>query len=242
VAETIHAACDRFVLDYLNERLTVMFEAQQPGDYSSFAIAPDVLQYMAVTWATWREKLCTDPALLHHFLALMLTHHGSHDCTAELSPGAGPLTMKECILPATTFGLAIAPFMPVALVPKRPQPGNIGQDQTTGHSCGILAVKRQRLDSELRGHQWPTQVVLLQQLPYLPGEWQVATGTLLSSGRSPRPTLSRPAPSALIVTCDEETRYAIRTSVQAVRNHLAGRHAQQIQIRLDYAASAVPPV
>jgi hypothetical protein len=241
VAAAIHSACDRFVLDFLDERLVAMFEAQQPGDYSGFPIAADVLKHMAETWATWRAQLRSDSALLHHFLALMLTHQGSHDCTAEPSPGAGPLTMKECLLPATIFSLAIAPFLPNALIPKYPQPGNIGQNQTTGHSCGILAVKRQRLDSELRGHQWPTQVVLLQQLQYLPAEWQAATGTLISNGRSPRPTLSRPAPSALIVTCDEDTRLAIRTSVQAVRNHLAGRDAQQIQIRQEYAASAVSP-
>jgi len=242
VAEAIHAACDKFVLEQLHERLSAMFEAQHPADYAGFPIAPDVLTHMAATWASWRAQFQADPALLHHFFALMLTHQGAHDSAVDPSPGAGPLTFRDCLFPATIFALAVAPFLPTAFTPKRPQPGNIGQDQATGHACGIAAIKRQRLDSELRGHQWVTQVVLLQQLDYMPEAFQAATGNLLSSGRAPRPTLSRTAPSALIITCDEDTRVAIGTGVQAMRTHLAGRQAQQIKIQQDYAASAVTPV
>jgi hypothetical protein len=241
VAEAIQAMCDSYVLDLLDERLGVMFAAQRPEDYTGYHIASDILQQMTVNWTAWRDQLRADRILLHHFLALILTHHGTHDCGLESSPGAGPLTFRECLFPAVVFSLAVAPFLPAAIAPKRPQPGNLGHEAVNGHACGIQAIKRRPLDSELRGHQWPTQMVLLQWLRDLPAVWQAATDTLVSGGRS-RPTLSRPAPSALIITRDEEIRTAIATSVAAIRQVLQARSSAQTQRQQDYADSAsLPP-
>lgn len=240
-AETIHFACDRFVLDYVDRRLEAMFEAQDLEPYSGISIAEDVLQQMAITWrANWLPQLRADNLLLHHYLALTVTHQGGHDCIVEQPPGAGPLTMELCIFPATIFSLAIAPFLPDPLIPKGLQPGNLGQDAFTGHSCGIHAVKSRPLDTELRNHGWSTQLVLLPRLQYNPPTWQAARENLLSGASQPRPTLSRPAPSTQIITCDEETRNAISTSVAAVQNHLASRHADQIRREEEYAMKSAP--
>lgn len=240
VAEVIHSTCDRFVLEYLDQRLGLMFELTQPRDIAGYDIASDVLHQMKVTWAAWFSALRADAALLHHFLALMLTHQSGHDSTIDPSPGAGPLTMEDCILPATIFGLAIAPFLPTTLAPKRPQPGNVGQNATSGHACGILAIKRQRLEFGLRGKQWQTQVVLLQGLRCSAEVLQASTTTLLSGNHSQRPTLNRPAPSALVISRDIETETAIGAGAQQLRYHLANLTAKHVQIQADYETSAIP--
>jgi len=238
-AMALQHLCDGYVLDRLDEKLVVLFEAPHPEDFAGYPIAVDVLARMAVTWTDWRTRLRADAALLHHFLALMVTHHGTHDCVTDPSPGAGPLTIKECLLPATIFGLAIAPFLPTALDPKHPQPGNLGREALNGHTCGIQAIKRRALDTELRAHSWTTQVVLLQMLKHRPAEWEAATETLMSSGRS-RPTLNRIAPSTLVITRDADVRTAIATSMDAIRQLLQTRYDQQLQRKQDYAASADP--
>lgn len=240
VAEVIHSACDRFVLEHVDQRLGLLFELTQPRDIAGYDIARDVLQQMKVTWAAWRSPLRADAALLHHFLALMLTHEGGHDCTLDPSPGAGPLTMEECILPAIIFGLAIAPILPTTLAPKHPQPGNVGQNGTSGHACGILAIKRRRMEFELRGRQWQTQVVLLQGLRCTAEVLQASTSTLLSGNHSQRPTLNRPAPSALVISRDEETEAAIGAGARQLRHHLASLTVKHVQIQAAYETSATP--
>lgn len=238
-AMAIHEACDRFVLSSIRDFLSLLFEAENPRDYATFHIAPDVLGEMKRTWKEWRKQLESDASLLHHFLAQTLTHNSEYNSTVSASPGAGPLTLTECILPAVIFGLAIAPFFPQALIPAGMPPGNLGFQMITGHSCGIQAVRRESLDLVLRDHQWNTQIVLLKHLQYLPPELQIATGTLISQADAPRPTLTRPAPSAVIITCDRETRKAIGLGVPQLKAHLDLRQQEQNRRELNYVARAV---
>lgn len=240
-AQAIHAACDRWILEKLNAGLDVLFASDRRQDIAGYAIAADVLAQMETTWRTWYARLRAQPRLLHSFFLLILTHEGSHDGDREPSPGAGPLTYDDCILPAVIFSLAVSPFLPEPLMPKYPQPGNLVAS-AAAHACGIRAIKRLPLDEELRGHCWSTRIVLLDEVNHSVDEWQMATQSLVSGGADPRATFSRLAPTTLLITRDLELRKAIATGVPAVRKLLADRETNFAAIQKKYMDDGAPPL
>ncbi|MGZ0710066.1 ABC-three component system protein [Coraliomargarita sp. W4R53] len=240
LARSIHSLCDLFILNVLNNRLDIIFEATNPRDHIGFHIADDVKDEMIKTWDNWNASLEKDPELLHHFLALMLTENGAHDITKGYCPGAGPLTIEDCILPATVFSLAITPFLPNAMGPKHPLPGNLSSTNSSGHSCGINAVKRTRLDSALKQHQWSTDLVLLQHVRQSPMTWQISTDPLTNSSQSPRPSLTSPSPAGALITRDEETEAAIGKNIQELTDHLSRRDRAHTLKKNNYVSNATP--
>lgn len=239
--QAIQQTCDLWVLAKLNEHLGMLFVAANPRDFSpQFDIAPDVRTEMETTWQLWHPKLAGDPALLHHFLTLLLTEHGDFDATGMPCPGAGPLTLMDCIIRGATFGLAVAPFLPAAFHPKWPHPGNIGADTTHGHVCGIRGLQSTKLEKALRGHAWRTHVVVLRQLDQLPEQWRISSSSFETRSATRRTALNQVAPAALVIPCDEELCDALATNVAAIRALLAARMQELQQAQEEYANNATP--
>ncbi|KAK0349320.1 hypothetical protein LTR94_033618, partial [Friedmanniomyces endolithicus] len=73
LARRIHRSLDSWLLERLDAHLQPFFASNaDPGRPINVKIAQDLRAAMAGTWAAWHASFTDDPALLNHFLRLMI--------------------------------------------------------------------------------------------------------------------------------------------------------------------------
>lgn len=164
--------CNNWTLLQLRDRLAEVFDDH--FGLLNYEIAPDILDPMKLVWGKWIDALEADPNLNHHFLGLMLSCDGAKTMT-DSAGGVGPDTLNACIVPTVAFTLAVCAGLSVSIQsPKGQNPGNLGDDAMSGHSCGVQTISRKTLKMTAQTHRWRTSFVML---PHLDLAWETFKGT-----------------------------------------------------------------
>ncbi|XHR31036.1 MAG: ABC-three component system protein [Chthoniobacteraceae bacterium] len=235
LAAAIHGYCDRWVLDALRGRVDEFFAADNTQTIINYSIADDIREVMTPLWHSWRIRLESNPAVLHHFLALLLTAHGNHDFTRACA-GAGPLTMENCLFRPLVFSLAVCSCMRAEIAGlKYPQPGNFGNEELPGHACGIEILDGKLFQVSLSAHRWATPIVIFPNCSSSISELRAGQKRFRERKSEPTVSIRDDLPREVVFSADsalltamEMGRYELVAEVQARCNELSC--AQQMYV------------
>ncbi|MDF1812489.1 MAG: hypothetical protein P1V20_09745 [Verrucomicrobiales bacterium] len=213
LASYFERLCDQWAFTKIREKLIEVFD--DPLGHLSYEISLEIVPVMEEIWGRWREILENDPSVLHHFLGLMLSSNGAQSMQNNAA-GVGPETLETCIVPSVAFTLAICSALPeVVQKPKGNGPGNLGDENLSGHSCAVQTIGGKALQTVERVHQWRTPFVFL---PHLHETWEIfETGQArFDKGSQSATTISEDPKSSIVVPRDGEILRAIGTSLEAL--------------------------
>lgn len=174
VARRIHTALDSWLLGQLSDHLArFLASGEDPGRRVNLPIASDLRQAMAATWAEWRVAFEDDPALLSHFLRLMVCAVDNDDDRDTAQILVGP-TKFAGIVRGTAVSLAIAAAWQTT-GPKGGRPGNLfrrrgAASEWAGHGCAADLIDGNAMSLCAASYMWRTQFVILT----VPGAVEVA--------------------------------------------------------------------
>ncbi|HEL7748941.1 TPA: NAD(P)-binding protein [Stenotrophomonas maltophilia] len=165
LARRIHRSLDAWLLERLDTHLQPFFASNaDPGRPINVKIAQDLRDAMAATWAVWHASFTDDPALLNHFLRLMVcaVDEDDHRDAAQILVGPSKLPV---ILRGTAVALAIAAAWD-ATSPKSARPGNLvrlrdGDSDWAGHGCAADMINGDEMSLCAASFMWQTQFVIL---------------------------------------------------------------------------------
>lgn len=164
-ARRIHRSLDSWLLERLDAHLQPFFASNaDPGRPINVKIAGDLRAAMAATWAIWHASFTDDPALLNHFLRLMIcaVDEDEHRDAAQILVGPSKWPV---ILRGTAVALAIAAAWE-ATSPKSARPGNLvrlrdGDSEWAGHGCAADMINGDEMSLCAASFMWQTQFVIL---------------------------------------------------------------------------------
>lgn len=165
LARRIHRSLDSWLLERLDAHLQPFFASNaDPGRPINVKIAQDLRAAMAATWAVWHASFTDDPALLNHFLRLMVCAVDEDDHRDAAQILVGP-TKMPVILRGTAVALAIAAAWD-ATSPKSSKPGNLvrlrnGDSEWAGHGCAADMINGDEMSLCAASFMWQTQFVIL---------------------------------------------------------------------------------
>lgn len=165
LARRIHRSLDSWLLERLDAHLQPFFASNaDPGRPINVKIAQDLRAAMATTWAVWHASFTDDPALLNHFLRLMICAVDEDDHRDAAQILVGP-SKWPVILRGTAVALAIAAAWDATL-PKSVRPGNLvrlrdGDSEWTGHGCAADMINGDEMSLCAASFMWQTQFVIL---------------------------------------------------------------------------------
>jgi hypothetical protein len=165
LARRIHRSLDSWLLVRLNAHLLPFFASNtDPSRHIGLTVANDVRAAMKETWADWQASFADDPALLNHFLRLMICAVADDDNRDAAQVLVGPTKWKE-IVRGTTVALAIAAAWQTTS-PKGGGPGNLvrqrdGDSAWTGHGCAADLINGSEMSLCAASYMWQTQFVIL---------------------------------------------------------------------------------
>lgn len=165
LARRIHRSLDAWVLDRLKAHLQPFFASNaDPGRHIGMTVAANVRAAMATTWADWQCSFADDPALLNHFLRLMICAVDVADNCDPAQVLVGPTKWKE-IVRGTAVALAIAAAWQTTS-PKGARPGNllrerVGESAWAGHGCAADLINGSDMSLSAASYMWQTQFVIL---------------------------------------------------------------------------------
>ena len=223
LASHLRLVCNEWAFKRLRERMSETFD--NPVGELKYNIAPDVVVAMKKLWAAWIIVLSDDPETLHHFIGLMLSCDGGVLMAASAA-GTGPETIDRCVLRATVFAMALCVALPEQLqVPRGKSPGNLGQDEMSGHSSGIQTMSGLTLKMADRSHEWKTLFVMLPHLSvpweaYLVGESRFDKEVNINGG-----SLNQETTSSLVLPGDVELMGAISCGLVELKALLSKRYS-----------------
>ncbi len=165
LARRIHRSLDSWLLERLDAHLQPFFASNaDPGRPINVKIARDLRAAMAATWAIWHASFTDDPALLNHFLRLMIcaVDEDEHRDAAQILVGPSKWPV---ILRGTAVALAIAAAWD-ATSPKSARPGNLvrlrdGDSEWAGHGCAADMINGDEMSLCAASFMWQTQFVIL---------------------------------------------------------------------------------
>lgn len=165
LARRIHRSLDSWLLERLDAHLQPFFASNtDPGRPINVKIAQDLRAAMAATWAIWHASFTDDPALLNHFLRLMIcaVDEDEHRDAAQILVGPSKWPV---ILRGTAVALAIAAAWD-ATSPKSARPGNLvrlrdGDSEWAGHGCAADMINGDEMSLCAASFMWQTQFVIL---------------------------------------------------------------------------------
>ncbi|TWU44932.1 hypothetical protein Q31b_01030 [Novipirellula aureliae] len=236
LADHLKSQCNKWAFRRLRERVSEAFD--NPVGELHYEIASDLVVPMRKLWNNWLNILKNDSSTLHHFFGLMLCSDGGV-LMAESAAGTGPETIDACVLHATVYSLAVCVALPEKLSSLRVQsPGNLGQDDMSGHSCGIQIMSGKTIRMADRSHKWKTPFVML---PHLHTLWEVFRVTearldqeVNPSGRSFHQEPTR----TLVLPGDCELMVAIEQGINTLRAVLEQRYSEFLTVQEQYVAGA----
>ncbi|OOG70027.1 hypothetical protein B0E45_14595 [Sinorhizobium sp. A49] len=161
----LHEWLDRWILNCLHQHLAEFLRTgADPGRAVGLAIAPDLRQMMADTWDDWRDAFEDDPALLNHFLRLMVCATDEDDDLDAAQVLVGPNKLPAIIC-GTAVSLAIASSWE-ATAPNSTRPGNLrrrrgGATEWTGHGCAADLINGKAMPLCAGSFMWQTNFVIL---------------------------------------------------------------------------------
>lgn len=165
LARRIHRSLDNWLLERLDAHLQPFFASNaDPGRPINVKIAHDLRTAMAATWAIWHASFTDDPALLNHFLRLMIcaVDEDEHRDAAQILVGPSKWAV---ILRGTAVALAIAAAWDTTS-PKSARPGNLvrlrdGDSEWAGHGCAADMINGEEMSLCAASFMWQTQFVIL---------------------------------------------------------------------------------
>lgn len=165
LARRIHRSLDAWLLGRLNAHLQPFFASNaDPSRHIGLTVGADLRAAMAAIWADWQASFADDPALLNHFLRLMICAVDDDDSRGAAQVLVGPTKWKE-IVRGTTVALAIAAAWQTTS-PKGAGPGNLvrqrdGDSAWTGHGCAANLINGSDMSLCAASYVWQTQFVIL---------------------------------------------------------------------------------
>jgi hypothetical protein len=165
LARRIHRSLDSWLLERLEAHLQPFFASNaDPGRLINVKIAQNLRAAMATTWAVWHALFNDDPALLNHFLRLMICAVDEDDHRGAAQILVGPIKWP-LILRGTAVVLAIAAAWE-ATSPKSARPGNLvrlrdGDSEWAGHGCAADMINGDEMSLCAASFMWQTQFVIL---------------------------------------------------------------------------------
>ena len=165
LARRIHRSLDNWLLERLDAHLQPFFTSNaDPGRPINVKFAQDLRAAMAATWAVWHASFTDDPALLNHFLRLMICAVDEDDHRDAAQILVGP-SKWPVILRGTAVALAIAAAWD-ATSPKSTRPGNLvrlrdGDSDWAGHGCAADMINGDEMSLCAASFMWQTQFVIL---------------------------------------------------------------------------------
>jgi len=165
LARRIHRSLDAWLLERLDTHLQPFFASNaDPGRPINVKIAQDLRDAMAATWTVWHASFTDDPALLNHFLRLMVCAVDEDDHRDAAQILVGP-SKWPVILRGTAVALAIAAAWD-ATSPKSARPGNLvrlrdGDSEWAGHGCAADMINGDEMSLCAASFMWQTQFVIL---------------------------------------------------------------------------------
>lgn len=165
LARRIHRSLDGWLLDRLNAHLQPFFASNDdPSNLINVNIAQDLRVAMGTTWDVWHESFTEDPALLNHFLRLMICAVDEDDHRDAAQILVGP-TKWPVILRGTAVALAIAAAWDETS-PKVARPGNLVRmrddgSEWAGHGCAADMINGDEMSLCAASFMWQTQFVIL---------------------------------------------------------------------------------
>ncbi|WP_342028640.1 ABC-three component system protein [Bauldia litoralis] len=165
LARRIHRSLDSWLLERLDAHLQPFFASNaDPGRPINLKIADDLRAAMAATWADWYALFSDEPALLGHFLRLMIcaVEDDHNRDAAQILVGPNKL---GCILRGTAVALAVAAAWE-GTSPKGIKPGNLvrlrnGDSEWAGHGCAADMINGEEMSLCAASFMWQTQFVIL---------------------------------------------------------------------------------
>jgi hypothetical protein len=165
LARVVNQALDGWMHDRLHRHLEgFLTTGADPGKQVGLLIARDLRAQMTRTWADWHVAFADDPALLNHFLRLMVCAVDDEDDRDVAQVLVGP-TKLSAIIRGTAVSLAIAASWETT-GPKSAHPGNLLRQrgeraEWTGHSCAADRIDGKAMPLCAGSYMWQTQFVIL---------------------------------------------------------------------------------
>jgi hypothetical protein len=160
LANTIHAALNNKILNFLNDQLFACLDNNEDCDIGC-VIEQKLRKEMWKTWKDWKRSLSGNAALLASFLVRVFNLDGAasidHDALLTIIPSS---KIKKQLLHATIYVLAIA-AAGISAQPQEHQLGNFAVNQKTGHTSGVEFHERKRISMVAADHNWKTDVIFL---------------------------------------------------------------------------------
>lgn len=233
LARRIHRSLDAWVLDRLNAHLQPFFASNaDPGRHIGLTVANDLRVAMAATWADWQASFADDPALLNHFLRLMICAVDDEESRDAAQVLVGPNKWKE-IVRGTTIALAIAAAWQTTS-PKGAGPGNLirergGDSAWAGHGCAADLINGSDMSLCAASYMWRTQFVIL----IVKGTIEVAriAERAFAQTESDQPALSETdGGGPVIMSINREFSDAVTAGLTELRALLAAVEARHFEV------------
>lgn len=236
LADHVRGLCNQWAFERLRVRMSETFD--NPVGELKYNIAPDVLVAMQKLWAEWIEIFSNDQVTLHHFIGLLLSCDGGV-LMADSAAGTGPETIDRCVLRATVFAMALCVALPEQLQkPRGTSPGNLGQDEMSGHSSGIQTMGGLTLTMADRSHKWKTLFVML---PYLSAPWEayrVGESRFDKEVNEASQSFNQEPASSLVLPGDFELMQAISNGLNDLKTLLSERYSEFQLVQDEYVSGA----
>lgn len=236
LADHVRGLCNQWAFERLRVRMSETFD--NPVGELKYNIAPDVLVAMQKLWAEWIEVFSNDQETLHHFIGLMLSCDGGV-LMADSAAGTGPETIDRCVLRATVFAMALCVALPEQLQkPRGTSPGNLGQDEMSGHSSGIQTMGGLTLTMADRSHKWKTLFVML---PHLSAPWEayrVGESRFDKEVNEASQSFNQEPASSLVLPGDFELMQAISNGLNDLKTLLSKRYSEFQLVQDKYVSGA----
>ncbi len=224
LASHLRILCNEWAFKRLRERVSETFD--NPTGELKYKIAPDVVVAMRKLWGEWVNILSDDPGTLHHFIGLMLSCDGGVLMTDSAS-GTGPETIDRCVLRATVFAMALCVALPEQLQsPRGKSPGNLGQDEMSGHSSGIQTMSGLTLRMADRSHKWKTPFVMLPHLQVAWEIYRVGESRFDKEVNESSNSLNHEPASSFVLPSDIELLGAIADGLDSLKTLLSSRYTE----------------
>lgn len=237
LAGHVRVLCNEWAFKRLRDRVSESFD--NPVGELKYKIAPDIVEAMRRLWGEWINVFSNDPDTLHHFIGLMLSCDGGY-LMIDSAAGTGPETIDRCVLHATVFALALCVALPQQLqTPRGKSPGNLGQDEMSGHSSGIQTMSGLTLRmADHRSHKWKTPFVMLPHLQVAWEVYRVGESRLDKAVNESGKSLSHEPASSFVLPSDIELLSAIADGLDRLRTLLSDRYTEFLLAQERYVTEA----